>query len=635
VELPPVLPASRAELNLPEGFMFLFSFDYHSVFERKNPLAVIEAYTRNFDPGDGAVLVLKSINADSAPEDHAKVLAAASGRPDVHVIDGYLSPEFKNLMVAACDCYVSLHRAEGFGLTMAEAMYLGKPVVATAYSGNLDFMTEDNSFLVEHSLVQIGPGATPYPPEGQWAEPDVQHASRLMREVFEHPEEAAQRGRRGAEDIRRTHSPAAAGEIMGNRLDLLRERQGDRLAGPSRSISLAAQLGHQVQAGPPAGARSRLGRPGKLARRALLRALKPFTAYQQSVNAEITRSLYSLEARIHNLDIIATERHATLLAELRNDRLYRQLWDPIMGLTRSTVALESATAELQTAVGQLPEVPQRLGELTRSLQHLEWENHAIPHMEGSPFGAIDHPQAGLVQGYRVDSGTADADTYRSFEDTFRGSEEFIRDRQRVFLKLLGDHAPVLDFGCGRGEFLDLLAENDIPYLGVDSDAGMVRRCHEKGYTEVVHDDGLEYLETLQDGSLGAIFSAQVIEHLPYEALLRLFRLAHRKLSADGVFIAETVNPHSTPALKTFWVDPTHQHPIFPEVALSLARASGFSAAFIFHPNGTGAVERDRFTQGEYAVVAGGQTLLPLDVDHELMSQSGLAPKNSNKQASAR
>ena len=216
VELPPVLPATRAELELPEGFMFLFSFDHHSVFERKNPLAVIDAYARSFDVGDGAVLVIKSINADSAPDEHARLLDAAAGRADMHIIDGYLAPARKNLMMAACDCYVSLHRAEGFGLTMAEAMYLGKPVIATAYSGNLDFMTAENSYLVDHEQVEIGDGAEPYPAEARWAEPDVNHAARLMREVFDDREQAERRARRGARDIRRTHSAAAAGETMGS-----------------------------------------------------------------------------------------------------------------------------------------------------------------------------------------------------------------------------------------------------------------------------------------------------------------------------------------------------------------------------------------------------------------------------------
>jgi glycosyltransferase involved in cell wall biosynthesis/SAM-dependent methyltransferase len=607
VELPPVRPVSRAELNLPEGFMFLFSFDHHSVFERKNPLAVVDAYKRAFGVSDGAVLVVKSINADSAPEDHARLISAADGRPDIHIMDGYLSPEFKNMMVAACDCYVSLHRAEGFGLTMAEAMYLGKPVVATGYSGNLDFMDPQNSYLVDYNLVRTGPNAAPYPPEGGWAEPDVDQASLLMREIFDAPQEAAERGRRAAEDIRSSHSAAVAGEIMGHQLELLRERRGDQLIRSRRAVSLA--IDRRIQDGPPTGAASRLGRSGKLIRRVLFRVLKPFSVYQKSVDMEIARSMRELDARIDRLDIASTGRHASLLAQMRSGDSSRPMWESIAGLYRSTNALELATAELQRAVGELPAVSRRVDEIARLLDELKWESRAIPYMDGSLFENIEHPHTGLVQGYRLSRDVEDMNTYRSFEDIFRGSEEFIRDRQKAYLTLLDGRVPVLDFGCGRGEFLDLLVEQGIPCVGVDSDAGMVERCHEKGHMGVVEDDGLHYLETLEDGKLGAIFCAQVIEHLAYQELLHFLRLARLKLSNEGILVAETVNPHSSAALKTFWVDPTHQHPIFPEVALALCRSSGFPAAFAFHPNGTGNVERDRFTQGEYAVVAGAETLL--------------------------
>jgi glycosyltransferase involved in cell wall biosynthesis len=608
VDMPPVLPASRAELDLPEGFLFLFSFDHHSVFERKNPLAVIEAYTRAFQPDDGAALVVKSINAASAPDDHGRLLAAATGRPDVHILDGYLSQEKKNAMVAACDCYVSLHRAEGFGLTMAEAMYLGKPVMATGYSGNLDFMNDDNALLVEHRLVPIGPDASPYPPDGEWADPDVEHAARLMREVFDRPQLARERGRRAAEDIRRTHSPAVAGAIMGRRLDLVRERRGAMVPEP-HPAHLAEPLTRRVQNGPSRGAGSRWGLPGRLVRRVLLRVLRPYTVYQQTVNAEIARAMDSLGSQTHNLDILAAERYAALLAESRDEAPRRAVWERIASLTRSTVALESATGELQQAVGELqqavgelPEVPERLQQLDSSLKRIEWESRALPYTDGLPFVTGRHPVAGLVQGYAEGEGSS-PHSYRSFEDTFRGSEDFIRECQRPYLEILDGREPVLEFGCGRGEFLDLLRDAGLSYTGVDLDAGMVARCHEKGHTQVVNANGLDYLGGLGNQSLGAIFSAQVIEHLPYEQLLRLLTLARAKLRDDGLLIAETVNPHSVPALKTFWIDLTHEQPIFPEVALALCRDAGFASAYVFHPGGSGDVERDRFTEGSYAVVA--------------------------------
>jgi O-antigen chain-terminating methyltransferase len=108
---------------------------------------------------------------------------------------------------------------------------------------------------------------------------------------------------------------------------------------------------------------------------------------------------------------------------------------------------------------------------------------------------------------------------------------------------------------------------------------------------------------LDDGSLGAVFTAQVIEHLEPDELSRFLELANRKLGPEGVLIAETVNPHSIQAFKTFWVDRTHRAPIFPEVALVLCRLHRFEEARIVFPLGTGSFDDDRTTQGEYAVVA--------------------------------
>ncbi len=172
VEEPEVSPRSRAELGLPEdGFIFLNVHDYHSVAARKNPLGLIEAFRRAFPPGSGAVLVVKSINADANLAQHERTLAAAAGHPDIHLLDGYVSPQEKNSIIAACDCFVSLHRSEGFGLTMAEAMLLAKPVIATRYGGSLEFMDDENSFLVDCRPAPVGDGAYPYAPEAVWGIP--------------------------------------------------------------------------------------------------------------------------------------------------------------------------------------------------------------------------------------------------------------------------------------------------------------------------------------------------------------------------------------------------------------------------------------------------------------------------------
>ncbi len=606
VQRPSVPARTRAELGLPEGFVFLFSFDYRSVFARKNPLATIEAFKRCFAPGEGASLVMKCINEHADPANHERLALAAADHPDVHVLAGYVSVDDKNALTARCDCYVSLHRAEGFGLGMAEAMLLGKPVIATGYSGNLEFMSHRNSHLVDFRLVRIGDAAEPYPADGEWAEPDVGHAAALMRQVFDDPEAARELGRRGASDVARTHSAEAAGAVMSRRLELVARR----IASPPRRVLDApkglAGLPEWVAAGPAPPPPARAGRLGEAGRRLAVRAMRPFTAYQDAINGRAVTSLEGLLVQTRELDaqlararVSAADEQASVQAELMAQ--LRRVDDELRA---------DLHAELSAVRGDAQRMLARVEAVARDVARMEAEARAIPYTANEPFIELHHSVAGRVSGYRDDeSAGGAAGAYRAFEDTFRGSEAFIRDRQERFLGLIDGHEPVLDFGCGRGEFLDLLGAREIEYLGVDMDAGMVERCHEKGHLNVVNGDGLEYLDGLEDGSLGVVFAAQVIEHLGYDDLLRFLALSRAKLAADGLLVVETVNPHSPSALKTFWVDLTHRHPIFPEVALALCRESGFTSAFVFHPNGVGDVENDRFTRGEYAVVAGGSSLL--------------------------
>ena len=213
--LPVVVPAppagiTRSALGLPDDrFVFLFVYDFLSTAERKNPVGLVDAYTQAFGPEDGTVLVLKSINGDKRLRELERVRRAASERDDVIVFDTYLSSDEHSALVAQCDAYVSLHRSEGFGLDMAKTMGLGKPVIATGYSGNLEFMDDATGYLVDYDLVPVGPGREPYPPGSRWAQPRVAHAAELMRRVVERPDEAAERGRRAAERIRGDFSLAA------------------------------------------------------------------------------------------------------------------------------------------------------------------------------------------------------------------------------------------------------------------------------------------------------------------------------------------------------------------------------------------------------------------------------------------
>ena len=299
VWLPEGAAAAEPPAGLPEGFRFLFAFDYLSVSERKNPLATVRAFTRAFSPGSGASLIIKTLNQEIDPSAHDRLAAAAATHPDVHVIDQRLSHAQRNGLLGAADCYVSLHRAEGFGYTLAESMWLGRPVIATGYSGNLDFMTPENSYLVDHRLVPIGAGNDPYPPDGVWAEPDVDHAAKLMREVFEHRDEAGRRAERAARDIRSSNGPQAAGSAMVKRLTLLSTDRRSRRA--RRDTSNHGNVAELIRSGPMPPARPRFGAPQRAARKALLRLLKPVTVHERRVDEQLLSRIEQLESELSDL----------------------------------------------------------------------------------------------------------------------------------------------------------------------------------------------------------------------------------------------------------------------------------------------------------------------------------------------
>jgi glycosyltransferase involved in cell wall biosynthesis len=223
VPLPVVRPAidgslTRSYFGLDNRFIFLFAFDFMSVMKRKNPLALIDAFTRAFPTGSGTQLVIKAINGDKRPLEHEALMTAASQHPDITVIDTYFTRVETSSLMNLADCYVSLHRSEGLGLTLSEAMSHGKPVIATNYSGNVDFMDNSNSYLVPWTRVAVGQDAEGYSPDATWAEPDVVEAARLMRHVYENQAEAAQIGQKAQADILNRFSEAASGAIMKSRL---------------------------------------------------------------------------------------------------------------------------------------------------------------------------------------------------------------------------------------------------------------------------------------------------------------------------------------------------------------------------------------------------------------------------------
>jgi glycosyltransferase involved in cell wall biosynthesis len=216
---PPLEPVSRKTLGIPDArFAFLFSFNFRSVFERKNPLGLIDAFARAFAPDEGPVLVLKTINARDFPRESAQLGDAASQRPDIVLVERHVTRRQHAGLVAACDAYASLHRAEGFGLPIAEAMALRKPSVATGYSGNLAFMNDQNSYLVPSHLVPIPHATEPYIAGGSWAEPDLDAAATLLRRVVERRDEANAKVETAVADLQARHGLDAAASFIRTKL---------------------------------------------------------------------------------------------------------------------------------------------------------------------------------------------------------------------------------------------------------------------------------------------------------------------------------------------------------------------------------------------------------------------------------
>lgn len=212
-------PRSRASLGLPEGvFLFTFVFDGSSHLARKNPEAAVAAFREAFPGGGEPVgLVLKGMNAAAAPGWPDLALAAAAD-PRIRLIDGIWPREDVLALVGACDAVVSLHRAEGFGRHLAEAMLLEKPVVATGFSGNADFLTPATGFPVRFSPRRIGRGEYPFGDGQFWAEPDIAEAAAQMRRIAADPAAARPVALAGRDLIAERFSPEACGRNMRQRL---------------------------------------------------------------------------------------------------------------------------------------------------------------------------------------------------------------------------------------------------------------------------------------------------------------------------------------------------------------------------------------------------------------------------------
>jgi glycosyltransferase involved in cell wall biosynthesis len=204
--------------NGGDEFVFLYMFDASSLVARKNPHCLVDAFEAAFSAHDRVRLVLKVSNADSDKEFSRYLDALVERDPRCVVLRQTMATHELASLIRAADCYVSPHRSEGFGLTVAEAMALGVPVIATDYGGTADFVTEEVGFPLRYRLVEVDRDHGPYAKGAIWSDPSHEHLLELLRGVVADPSAAAARGQRARARMLEDYSAAAVGKRIGERL---------------------------------------------------------------------------------------------------------------------------------------------------------------------------------------------------------------------------------------------------------------------------------------------------------------------------------------------------------------------------------------------------------------------------------
>ena len=222
LQFAPTPGIDRSAFGLPaDKLLALVMYDFHSYQYRKNPQAAIAAFRMAQAGRTGCALVVKTINGSHHPEAEAELRASLADLPDTVLIDEFLTRQQTWDLQSCCDMLISLHRAEGFGLAPAEMMYLGKPVVATGWSANMDFMNAENSMPVHYTLEPLAEAVGAYPAGPLWAEADVGHAADCIGRLLDDAGLREAIGQRAAADVSRQLHPDAVGKLVADRLKAL------------------------------------------------------------------------------------------------------------------------------------------------------------------------------------------------------------------------------------------------------------------------------------------------------------------------------------------------------------------------------------------------------------------------------
>ena len=302
---------------------------------------------------------------------------------------------------------------------------------------------------------------------------------------------------------------------------------------------------------------------------------------QQVEFARLASAQFSeIDRRYDALDTYTKQRTAELLAQLTTDKQ-----DVLAQLEKTSTAQQSALtqsiSEQRDAIAKAEdELRAEIARLILQLQHARSELS----IQANSINALSH-------GARQISGDVSGDThqldalYAALEDRFRGRRDEIKERFKVYLPYIKERAPVVDLGCGRGEWLEILSEAGIEAHGVDTNLIQLEQCRARGLN-VSDEDFLAHLQGLEDASIGAVTGFHVVEHVPLKPLITLLNETLRVLRPGGVAIFETPNPENVlVGSNYFYMDPTHRHPLPSELLEFLLESRGFEAIEILnlHP----------------------------------------------------
>ncbi|MFA9188291.1 glycosyltransferase [Flavobacterium magnesitis] len=222
VDLTPLVKKGFLDIYDNQKYSFLFIFNFGSSIKRKNTLFLIQSFIKAFPVETDVELIIKCSNAKNNPKDYALVLNEIRGKSNIKIVDIDLEKNDLNHFINQCDCYVSLHHSEGFGLTLAEAMCLGKPTIATNYSGNLEFMNEGNSFLVDYVINSIENPDVNFCDNTIWADPLLDDSVEKMRLVYTNKNLANEKAKKAQIDTQNKLSYKSIGSKMLNRSESIK-----------------------------------------------------------------------------------------------------------------------------------------------------------------------------------------------------------------------------------------------------------------------------------------------------------------------------------------------------------------------------------------------------------------------------